>query len=77
MEALVAGSTNVRLLNSADLYKLGIRYVRQSLHRLEKAGKFPKHIKLTENGRCAWVESEVHDWLRERIERSRAGGRTA
>lgn len=64
-------SSNVRLLNSADLYKLGIKYVRQSLFRLEKAGQFPARVKLTPNGRVGWIESEIHDWLRDRISKSR------
>lgn len=68
--------TAVRLLNSADLYKLGIKYARQTLHRLEKQGLFPRRIKLTPNGRVGWVETEIHDWLRERIKKSRGNGST-
>ena len=74
MEVYVLNTTNVRLLNSADLYKLGIKYTRQSLDRLEKQGLFPRRVKLTPNGRVGWVESEIHDWLRERINRSRGKG---
>jgi prophage regulatory protein len=60
------------LLHSGDLYKLGIRFSRQHLDRLEKAGQFPRRIKLTPNGRVGWLESEIHDWLRSRIKLSRA-----
>lgn len=69
-------TTNVRLLNSADLYKLGIKYARQSLDRLEKQGLFPRRVKLTPNGRVGWVETEIHDWLRDRINKSRNNGST-
>ncbi|MCK1281807.1 AlpA family phage regulatory protein [Bradyrhizobium sp. 61] len=66
----------VRLLTSADLYKLGITYARQTLPRLEKAGQFPRRVKLTPNGSVRWVESEIHAWLRERINKSRSNGST-
>lgn len=59
------------ILSSSDLRKLGIRYVRQTLHRLEKAGKFPRRIKLTDNGSVGWVQSEIQDWLKKRIQQSR------
>jgi prophage regulatory protein len=71
MEVLMLDSTEVRLLNSADLYKLGITYARQTLPRLEKAGQFPRRVKLTPKGSVRWVESEIHDWLRDRISKSR------
>ncbi len=64
-------ASSVCLLHSADLYKFGIRYSRQHLDRLEKAGKFPRRIKLTPNGRVGWVQSEIHDWLKDRIKQSR------
>lgn len=60
-----------RILSSADLYKLGIRYSRGHLPRLEKVGKFPRRIKLTPNGAVGWVQSEIHDWLKDRIKQSR------
>ena len=70
-------SSALRMLDRRDLARLGITFSRGHIWRLEASGQFPRRIKLTENGRCAWVESEVHDWLRDRIERSRAGGRGA
>ncbi|MBZ0147057.1 MAG: AlpA family phage regulatory protein [Pseudorhodoplanes sp.] len=66
-------ASSVCLLHTADLYKLGVRYSRQHLDRLEKAGKFPRRIKLTPNGRVGWVRSEIHDWLKDRIDQSRSG----
>lgn len=64
------------LFHGGDLYKLGIRYSRQHLDRLEKAGKFPRRIKLTPNGRVGWLASEIHAWIHERIRRSRDDGST-
>lgn len=39
------------------------------LARLEADGKFPRRVKLTdaENGRVAWLESEVDDWIAARL----------
>jgi len=62
----------IRFISAADLYKLGIRYSRQHLDRLEKAGQFPRRVKLTPNGRVGWLESEIQEWLHSRIEHSRA-----
>jgi prophage regulatory protein len=38
----------------------------QHLDRLEKAGRFPKRIRLTQN-RVGWLESEVDEWIKDRI----------
>ena len=38
------------------------------IDRLEKAGKFPKRVRLGQN-RVGWVESEVVAWIEERISR--------
>ncbi len=40
----------------------------QHITRLEKEGRFPKRVQLTQN-RVGWVESEVDEWLQERIAR--------
>ena len=39
------------------------------IDRLEKAGKFPKRIRLTDHprGRCAYLESEILEWIIDRI----------
>ena len=39
------------------------------IDRLEKAGKFPKRIRLTDHprGRCAYLESEILEWIADRI----------
>ena len=48
-----------RLLDSDDLWACGIRFSRQHLYRLIKAGKFPRPIKLGSGGRNAWLASEL------------------
>lgn len=64
-------TSSLCLLHSGDLYKLGIRYSRQHLDRLEKRELFPRRIKLTPNGRVGWIESEIQAWLKDRIKKSR------
>ena len=56
----------MRILSKRDLKEL-VLYSPQHVARLEKAGKFPKRVQLGPN-RVGWVESEVLDWLTERLE---------
>ena len=56
-----------RLLDSDDLWACGIRFSRQHLYRLIKAGKFPRPIKLGSGGRNAWLASELDSWIAARI----------
>jgi prophage regulatory protein len=51
----------VRFVRYAQLSQRGIPYSRTHLARLEKAGKFPKHIRLSEHT-TAWLASEIDDW---------------
>ena len=57
----------MRILSKKDLRAI-VLYSPAHIDRLEKAGRFPKRVQL---GPCrvGWVESEVLDWLRERISR--------
>ena len=55
----------MRILSKRDLKEL-VLYSPQHIARLEKAGQFPKRVQLGSN-RVGWVESEVLDWLNERI----------
>ena len=57
----------MRMLSKRQLKEL-VLYSPQHIARLEKAGKFPKRVRL---GQCrvGWVEDEVVDWLQERIGR--------
>ena len=56
----------MRILSKRDLKEL-VLYSPQHVARLEKAGKFPKRVQLGPN-RVGWLESEVLDWLTERLE---------
>jgi prophage regulatory protein len=57
----------MRLLSKRQLKEL-VLYSPQHIARLEKAGQFPRRVRL---GQCrvGWVEEEVIDWLRKRIAR--------
>jgi prophage regulatory protein len=57
----------MRILSKRQLKEL-VLYSPQHIARLEAAGKFPQRVKLGAN-RVGWVESEVLDWLQERIDR--------
>ena len=56
-----------RLLDSDDLWARGVKYSRQHLHRLIRAGLFPKPIKLGSGGRNAWLADEIDFWITARI----------
>lgn len=45
----------------------GIPYSFQHIARLEKAGKFPKRIRLGQN-RVAWLSSAIEEWIEDRID---------
>ena len=57
----------MRILSKKQLRELVV-YSPQHIDRLEKAGKFPKRIQLGPN-RVGWIESEIYDWLKQRIEK--------
>ncbi|MEM7241908.1 MAG: AlpA family phage regulatory protein [Pseudomonadota bacterium] len=57
----------MRILSKRDLKEM-ILYSPQHIARLEKAGKFPKRVQLGPN-RVGWVEAEVLDWIKDRIEK--------
>jgi prophage regulatory protein len=47
-----------------------IKLSRSTIYSYVAAGKFPKPIRL--GGRAVgWIESEIQEWLRQRIEASR------
>jgi prophage regulatory protein len=54
----------MRLLPFEDLKrKKGIPYARAHIWRLEREGKFPKHLRLGKGGRNAWVEDEIDAYV--------------
>lgn len=56
----------MRILSKRQLRELVV-YSPQHIARLEKAGLFPKRVQLGPN-RVGWVESEVLDWLRGKLD---------
>ena len=66
MRAYVVRTMGIRMLSKKDLRQL-VLYSPAQIDRLEKAGRFPKRVRLGP-GRVGWVESEIVAWLRERIE---------
>ena len=59
------GEFVMRILSKRQLKEL-VLYSPQHIARLEKAGKFPKRLRLGPN-RVGWVESEVLEWLEVRL----------
>ena len=60
------GDIVMRIVSKRQLKEM-VLYSPQHIARLEKAGKFPKRVQLGPN-RVGWVEDEVLDWLRTRME---------
>lgn len=56
-----------QLIDKRELTKL-VKYSPQHIARLEKAGRFPKRIRLGQN-RVAWLLSEIEAWIEERLQR--------
>lgn len=64
------GEIVMRVLSKRQLKEL-VLYSPQHIARLEKARQFPLRVNLGPN-RVGWVESEVLDWLNERLQRREA-----
>jgi prophage regulatory protein len=63
----------MRLLSKKQVREI-VLYSPAHIQRLEDAGRFPKRVRLGQ-GRVGWIESEVLDWLAERIrERDKTTG---
>ncbi len=57
----------IRFLKFADLKEMkGIRWSRVHLNRLEKAGLFPKRVRLGPKT-VAWAEDEIDAFAREKL----------
>jgi len=54
-----------QLICKKELTKL-VKYSPQHIARLEKAGQFPKRLRLGQN-RVAWMLSEVEAWIDDRL----------
>jgi hypothetical protein len=59
----------MRMLSQKDLVRKGIKYHPGHLHRLIKAGVFPRPTKLGTGtiGPNFWPEFTVDEWLTERV----------
>lgn len=64
------GDIVMRILSKRQVKEL-VLYSPQHIARLEKAGKFPKRVQLGPN-RVGWVETEIQEWLSERLARREA-----
>ena len=61
--------THVQFLRRPAVEKL-TGLPRSSIYKLMEAGEFPKPVKLSAQA-VAWLESEVLDWMNQRIEAAR------
>jgi len=59
-----------QLIDKKALVKM-VQHSPQHIARLEKAGQFPKRIRLGQN-RVAWLLIEIEDWIDERLTRREA-----
>ncbi len=68
----------MKILGFSDLKeKKGINWSRVHVSRLEKAGKFPKHVNLAPQS-IGWIEEEIDAWIEARAaERSEKPAQTA
>ncbi len=59
--------TEKRLVSKKELKTVfGVPYSFQHIARLEKAGKFPKRIRLGQN-RVAWLWLEIEAWIADHV----------
>jgi len=63
----------MRILSKRQVKEM-VLYSPQHIARLEKAGQFPKRVHIGPN-RVGWVESEVREWLQERLDSREAPDR--
>ena len=63
----------MRILSKRQVKEM-VLYSPQHIARLEKAGQFPKRVHIGPNT-VGWVESEVREWLQERLDSREAPDR--
>ena len=66
--------TKPRLLSKKQVKDI-VLFSYAHIERMEKAGRFPKRVRLSHHprGRCGYVETEIFEWLQARIaERDKA-----
>jgi len=52
-----------KLVSRDGLQARGIKFSRVHLHRLERAGLFPQHVKYGAGNFIAWFEDEIDQYL--------------
>jgi prophage regulatory protein len=57
----------MKFLGYADLAERGIKLHKTTIWRLERAGKFPRRIPISDN-RIGWLEDDVDYWMKERAD---------
>lgn len=67
MSEAPATLTATRLMRMAEVLSLTGIKSRSTVYELQASGDFPPAVRLTGKA-VAWVESEVHTWIRSRIE---------
>lgn len=65
MSAKIHYLNRLRIITKEELREL-IPYTPQHIHRLEKAGRFPKRLQLGPN-RVGWRVADIEAWLKERM----------
>jgi predicted DNA-binding transcriptional regulator AlpA len=55
-----------RLLTFDELYDYGVLLSRRQIDRIEKVGKFPKRVQISD-ARVGWVEEEIIDHVKAKI----------
>ena len=56
----------IRFLRLPEILRR-VPYSEAHIWRLEKAGKFPRRVRIGAN-RIAWVESEVNNWVSSKLQ---------
>lgn len=57
----------MKFVRYEDLAQYGITWSRVHLDRLQKAGKFPRKIKIGANT-AAYLEQEIESWIKSRVD---------
>jgi prophage regulatory protein len=77
MAHVIGMEFDMRLLRYSELRERGVPWSRMHIDRLEKAGRFPRRVRLGDRT-VGWIESEIDALMAERIaQRERADATAA
>lgn len=65
MSAQIFDLRGLRIITKKELRAL-VPYTPQHIHRLEKAGRFPRRLQLGPN-RVGWRLTDIERWINERV----------